>query len=339
MPPKPAATTAAATRNRNGSLSTPDEFQDIKDSQDARKYLEKFSLLCPPGEPASNGALSICLHQIATMKGIPKQALNAVRAMAFLLERLEEEAINEKVRSAFDSQITEFTLDMKLLVEDINTKIDNHLKEAMAQWTQIVKSAPQPAVTNHSRTTPAAETNSYSYASALINPPPHVNPKLAAREGIRARQFVVEGAEHSDLKRLDHQKLKEDMNKALRDLGASEGNVRSIVTQREGEGTLIEVDSDALAKWLTNGGYGSVPAQEVQRTGIQRPPQYRPDKPSTSRGVKRGEWNGRHQRNIGTSLGKTNKQKIPQSKIGTFGTHLYRPKGGQPSNLQWDHYM
>jgi hypothetical protein len=253
MPPKPAATTAAATRNRNGSLSTPDEFQDIKDSQDARKYLEKFSLLCPPGEPASNGALSICLHQIAAMKGIPKQALNAVRATAFLLERVEEEAINEKVRSAFESQITEFTSDMKLLVEDVNTKIDTHLKEAMEQWTQTVKSAPQPTATNHSRTTPTAATNNYSYASALINPPPHVNPKLAAREGIRARQFVVEGAEQSDLARLDHQKLKEDMNKALRDLGASEGNVRSIVAQREGEGTLIEVDSDELAKWLTNG--------------------------------------------------------------------------------------
>jgi hypothetical protein len=135
MPPKVATT----TRKRNGSITILEEDQDIKNAQDGRKFLEKRSLLCPPGEPATNGSLAVCLHQISAMGTLSKQVVNAIRSAAFLLEEVEEEAINETIRSAFDSQIREFTSDVKLLVEDVNTKIDAHLKAAMMQWSQNVK--------------------------------------------------------------------------------------------------------------------------------------------------------------------------------------------------------
>lgn len=94
------------TRKRNGSITTPDEYQEIKNSVDGRKYLEKFSLLCPPGEPTSVEAVSICLHQVSALAGLPRQAVNAVRSAAFLLEELGENSINETVRSTFDSHLT-----------------------------------------------------------------------------------------------------------------------------------------------------------------------------------------------------------------------------------------
>jgi hypothetical protein len=49
MPPK--AVKATTTRKRKGSITTLDEDQDIQDAKDGRKFLEKHSLLCPPGEP------------------------------------------------------------------------------------------------------------------------------------------------------------------------------------------------------------------------------------------------------------------------------------------------
>lgn len=243
-----AAAARPTTRKRNGSLTTPDEYQDIKTASDGRKFLEKYSLLCPPGEPLSNGALSICLHQISAMPGLPKQAINAVRSTAFLLEELEEYCINETIRSAFNSQITEFTSDIKLLIDDVNTKVDNHLKTAVEQLTQ---NTTEGLVSAGNGTPTFASRSASSYASALINPPPHVNPKLAAREGIRARQFLLDGAAHSDVNRRDPQQLKADLNKALRGLNMKEGKIRSVIPQRNG-GTLIEVDSDALAKWFAN---------------------------------------------------------------------------------------
>ena len=246
MPP---AKTAPATRKRNGSLATPDEFQDIKSREDGRKFLEKLSLLCPPGEPVSNGPLSICLHQIAAMPGIPKQALNAIRSTALLLEEVEEEAINETVRRAFDSQITKFTSDMKLLVDDVNTKIDNHLKAALAQAN---RTTPPPASASHDQVYPAVPVPATSYSSVLINPPPHVNPKLAAREGIKARQFIIRGGQQSKDGRWNQQKLKDDINTALRDLGVSEGKIKSLATYNADVGTVIEADTDGLAKWMSD---------------------------------------------------------------------------------------
>ena len=67
------------------------------------------------------------------MGGVPKQTINAIHATAYQLEELEELTILETIKEAFDSQITEFTLDMKLLVEDANEKIDSHIKATMDQ--------------------------------------------------------------------------------------------------------------------------------------------------------------------------------------------------------------
>jgi hypothetical protein len=236
------------TRNRNGSLTTPDEFQDIKDATDGRKFLEHYYLLCPPGEPVTNEAMSICLHQISGLAGIPKKAINAIRAAAFLLEELVENATNETVKNAFDSQITEFTSDMKLLIEDVNTKIDNHLKDAISQFTIATEKAATQAE-NTNRITQG--TPNQRYSSALINPPPNVNPRLAAREGIKARQFVLLGIQESPVALLDNEKLKAKINKITKELGLTEGKIRSLVAQRD-ESVLIEVDSDVAATWYTN---------------------------------------------------------------------------------------
>ena len=184
------------------------------------------------------------------MPGIPKQALNAIRSTALLLEEVEEEAINETVRRAFDSQITEFTSDMKLLVDDVSTKIDAHLKAAMAQTIRM--SPPLATQQDMDNLATPAPTTANSYASVLINPPSHVNPKVAAREGIKARQFIIRGGANSAGGRWDRQKLKEDINVALREIGASKGMIRSVVPQRSGVGTLIEADTDGLAKWLSD---------------------------------------------------------------------------------------
>jgi citrate lyase gamma subunit len=159
-------------------VTTPEDLQDIKNAHEGRKFLEKFSLLSPPGEPVSNAAISTCLHQISALAGVSKQAINAIRAAAFLLEELEEIAINETVRDAFDCQITEFTSDMKMLVDDVNTKIDDHLKGALEQIAKAAeKVAAHPASTGKQpehASAPSTTTHATyaTYATALINPPP-----------------------------------------------------------------------------------------------------------------------------------------------------------------------
>ena len=244
--PPAAPGTATGTRpntRRNGTSIIIEELQDIKDSNEGRKYLEKHSLLCPPGEPPSHTALATCLHQISAMHGVPKPVINAIRSVAFFLDELEETQINLTVKEAFDSQITEFTSDMQMLIQDAKEKIDIHIKATEERLTQLgtptTPPGDQPAPTPHSR----------SYASVLVNPPAHANPRIAAREGIKARQFAVEGIKNSKFSHLDNIQLKAELNKIFRDLGLPAGGLRSVTSSRSGS-KIIEADSDEMARWL-----------------------------------------------------------------------------------------
>jgi hypothetical protein len=62
------------------------------------------------------------------MAGLQKMATNAVRSVAFLLEEMEDTQINDSLRIALDSQMTEFTQDMKILIEDAKERINEHVK-------------------------------------------------------------------------------------------------------------------------------------------------------------------------------------------------------------------
>lgn len=173
------------------------------------------------------------------MAGVQKPVLNAIRSVAFLLEEMEESQINSTVKEAFDSQITEFTSDMKLLIEDAREKIDMHLKTSEEKVNQLINNAmAQPRQTHQS-----------SYASALIAPPPHANPRVAAREGIKARQFMLEGMDDTRLAHMDNVQLKLELNKILLEAGLEKGKIRSVVGIRN-RGSLVEMDSDEAAAWF-----------------------------------------------------------------------------------------
>jgi len=144
------------------------------------------------------------------MAGLQKLAINAVRSVAFLLEEIEDTQVNDILRVALDSHMTEFTSDMKMLVEDAKEKINEHVKISEERLTNIP--IPAPAPTQHYQQVPA------TYASMLVNPPAHADPRIAAKEGIKARQFLIEGIRNSKLSHLDTPKLKEELNNFLAEL-------------------------------------------------------------------------------------------------------------------------
>jgi len=238
-PPNPGPSIRPNTR-RNGPSTLIEEHQDVKDSLEGRKFLEKHSLICPPGEPPTHHLLYTCLHQISAMAGVPKQVVNAIRSVAFMLDEVEDSHINTTLREALDSQMTEFTSDFKLLVEDAKEKFDEHVKTVGKQRTDMAASPP-------AQSRPLTNT----YASALINPPAHANPKVAAREGIKARQFMIQGLDGSKLSYLEASQLKAEFNRTLSELGLTGGKVRSVVKTRSG-GTIIEADTDEVAVWLAS---------------------------------------------------------------------------------------
>ena len=182
------------------------------------------------------------------MSGLQKPVINAIRSVAFLLDELEDTQINETVKEAFDSQTNEFTIDMKTLIDDVKEKIDAHLKSTEDRLAQAIATvqAQAPPHSNANRT--AQPTN--SYASVLINPPAYANPRVAAKEGIRARQFAIDGFKNTEFSHLDPAQLKAVLNRFLTGLGLTTGKLRSVTSSRGGN-TIIEADNDEAARWLS----------------------------------------------------------------------------------------
>jgi hypothetical protein len=84
----------------------------------------------------------------------------------------------------------------------------------------------------------------------LITPPPHANPRLAAKEGIRAKQLMIkELGKNSILRELDDENLKENLNKIVNDLGLVGKSIQTVTKQRL-EGLLIEMPDDHAARWI-----------------------------------------------------------------------------------------
>jgi len=169
---------------RTGTSVTPlVAKENVRDATEGRAYLEEHLLLCPQGEPVTVASLVTCLHQVSNIKGIDRQVANAIHAVTFLAEEMEEVMMNETIRDAVITHINELTLDMKSLVTDAKEKFDSHVQQQLSAET-----CSTPTVTP-SQPYYVPQT----FAEALVNPPPHANPTLAARGGIRARQFMLEG--------------------------------------------------------------------------------------------------------------------------------------------------
>jgi len=129
----PVAANRPATRNETKHTGTmvspPSAVEDIYRATEGRAFLKECLLLCPAREPASNASIAVCLHQISKMKGMTRQTSNAIRAVSFLIEKMEETAINTTVRDMVITQLNELTLDVRSLVTDTKEKIDEHFQK------------------------------------------------------------------------------------------------------------------------------------------------------------------------------------------------------------------
>ena len=217
----------------------------MKDYHNGRKYLEKHSLICPPSELATHQSLSVCLHQISALLGIPKQVINAIRSVVFLLDELKDIQISQTIKEAFDCQLDEYTSDMQKLIIDAKEQICDVLRQPAEP-----ANPPRNLTPTNSTSTPLTN----SYITALINPPPHANPILAAHEGIKARQFALSGFNNSKISHLNHSQIKSLLNNILLELDLTSGKIRSVTSARD-NGIIVETDNNTVLSYDLPGSF------------------------------------------------------------------------------------
>jgi hypothetical protein len=235
-------------------------LEEIQNPTEAHRYLEKTLLIVPPGQVISPSVLSAALHHVTEYKGVSKQAINAIRSIAYLLDEMEENALHETVRDTVTVQLNEFVNDMKEFATDTTKRVDKHinnklseLSEAMKDLMDLVKLAfndlPLSVRNKNRNKTPS------TYKQALLHPPPLVDPRLAAKEGIRVRQFLLEGiTRDSKFGKMNAAEAKKTVNQALESAGGNGLNARSTLKQNK-TGLLVEMESDMGAIWLSDPAY------------------------------------------------------------------------------------
>ena len=70
---------------------------DCSYEEEVHVYLKKSVLIVPPGQVPMTGLLVTALHHVTELKGVPIPAINAIHAVAFLLEEIEECALHQTI--------------------------------------------------------------------------------------------------------------------------------------------------------------------------------------------------------------------------------------------------
>ncbi|EDR03021.1 uncharacterized protein LACBIDRAFT_331988 [Laccaria bicolor S238N-H82] len=112
-----------------GAVETDEDEHEIGDSEKGRSFLEGRLLMVPAGALLTLGALATTLFQIAAMPGVALPAVNAVRAVAFLLRDVELEVVAEDIRDIANAQLNELTNDLKTFTEVLTEKVMEELEK------------------------------------------------------------------------------------------------------------------------------------------------------------------------------------------------------------------
>jgi len=175
--------TAPGIQLRRGSAPMSDTLK-YNDPMVARSFLEKHHLLVSDRAELTTGVLAACMHQVAGLEGILKQAEKAIQSLATLMECMADDGIKETIHELILGELNS-------MVEDINGMLEGMKKDTSKKMSKQVEALKQATVVQKTTYCEVNTTNNGTtpYKDALALPPLSVDPRIAAKEGIRARQF------------------------------------------------------------------------------------------------------------------------------------------------------
>ena len=208
----------------------------MQNSTEALHYLEKTQLVVPLGQVPTLGLLMTALHHVCTYQGMPKPAINALQVVAFFMNKLEDSALHQVVRDSVMVQLNELGTDLKDFITDATQHINEYLNNKIAEISNTTKALVKLVMATVATSPSLGSTNvghvhpPLDYRQALTKPPPHVDPRLAAKEGIKLHQFFLEGiVRDSEIGKMIAAEVRKVVNKAIDKAGGGEHKTRSAI--------------------------------------------------------------------------------------------------------------
>ncbi|KAF9538300.1 hypothetical protein CPC08DRAFT_606786, partial [Agrocybe pediades] len=233
----------------------------INNVRDARRFLESKLLLVPDGTTPTSNIMSAALFHIAAMQGLSGLARRAIRSAAYIMEEMEEEATKRKDSDAGMGHENHANEELKADIAEhlkgtISNEISNHIK-AIQEATKTALDQIQTTIQEHTASQSQFTQGQGTYSDAVRRSPqqhntnPTPDPRILAREGIKARQFLLDLPPTSKAHSISTTEIKELLQKAIRKLcGDQEQHILRTVERLPNKGLLIEYLTDNGAKWM-----------------------------------------------------------------------------------------
>jgi len=199
--------------------------------------------------------MSAALFQIAAMQGVPGLAMRAIRAAAYLMEEIEEEAIAITTRDTVADQMTYMTEEMKNITEHlketITTEIGNQIKTIEETTTAALKQIKEAKLSNQDGNHNNLGMPHTQIAGRSVIPGKEINPRIAAKEGIKVRQLLLDFPQTSPIQNVSNTEVKSIIQKAINQACEEDTTHKVQSTERlPNKGILIEMLTDEGAKWI-----------------------------------------------------------------------------------------
>jgi hypothetical protein len=157
--------------------------------------------------------LSASLFHILELAKMPGEIAQAIRSVAWLLGELEKETVAEATRSMVNKRVDLLNIETKSLLGEIQTTISEEVEKQMGSFNTVAtklleEKGPRPI---------SFCDMALKNVALLIG----VDPRVLARKGIRARQFIVDISSDFPFKHLSQVELLKCFNGVMDRAGES----------------------------------------------------------------------------------------------------------------------
>ncbi|KAF8808374.1 hypothetical protein BYT27DRAFT_7096916, partial [Phlegmacium glaucopus] len=227
------ATNTLSNANRPPSPveSSYDHPSLISTAKESRSFLETRLLLVPKGAPATLSTLSAALFQISSLVKLPRETVQAIRSVAWLLDEVEGDAVAATAREAVNRQLEYLNEEIRSLTDHLQTTISTEV----GKQVEVLTSTAKAMETRISQPTP--------YKDAVlgqVRAPEGIDPRVTARVGIRSRQFIIDFPKDSLMRSRSQAEVLTWFNEAI--------------SKAEGEGE-VETRKIRMVEKLVNRGF------------------------------------------------------------------------------------
>ena len=251
--------------------------QNITGAARAAAYL-KAGCLAPPGGAMSVDDFIGVLFQISTMLGIRanKNCTDAVRAVAFVLAECDQNNktrdISDAVVIRIDSRMDGLRKEMEEVAASVEAQAAASAELLQARFQVLAEGAAesmQKAAQGMNETTNKLTETTTHYWDAVARPAPRaeateprfsqLGPRLRAREGVRARQVLIDLDQSASANKFQSQSIagiRDRANAALQltqGMPTAEHKVKAVTKLQNGS-ILLELNSNEAAEWFQGDG-------------------------------------------------------------------------------------